>query len=70
MGHLQSKNGEISILVDLLTMCNREMLLQKVSDIRSEYASKMLVIGTFGAIFAGILCRRLWIENRSKGENQ
>lgn len=68
IGHLRVKNDEYSILVDLLTTCDRNMLLKKLSDIRSEYASKLIFFGTIGAILSVVFFRYLFIE--TKGGNK
>lgn len=57
--------------MDLLTACDHTMLLKKLSDIRSEYAVKLLFFGTIGTVLWFMFIKRLWYEyTSSKNDNE
>lgn len=58
VGNLKESNGSYSIVPEILTSCDHGMLLKKVSDLRAEVVSKLILFGTIGAILCLVIFRR------------
>lgn len=58
VGYLKESNGSYSVVPEILTSCDHNMLLKKVSDLRQEVVWKLIVFGTIGAILCLVMCRR------------
>jgi len=58
LGYLRFKDEQFNIMVDLLTACDRSMLLKKISDIRAELATKIVIFGTMTLVMTLIFFSR------------
>lgn len=66
VGYLRpSHDGNFRIAAEMLTTCDKSMLLKKVGDIRASLVSKLIFFGTI----AGILCLFI-LKNKIRGSRR
>lgn len=54
-GYLNFKNDNYNILVDLLSACDKSMVLKKMSDMRSELATKLIIFSGLTVVLGLLL---------------
>uniref|UniRef100_A0A336LYU5 CSON011109 protein n=1 Tax=Culicoides sonorensis TaxID=179676 RepID=A0A336LYU5_CULSO len=69
VGYLMpSHDGNFRIAAEMLTTCDKSMLLKKVGDLRAELVSKLIFYGTITAILCLFILKRKWKQSRKASE--
>ncbi|XP_063697302.1 uncharacterized protein LOC134828206 [Culicoides brevitarsis] len=69
LGYLRpSHDGNYRMAAEILTTCDKNLLLKKIGDIRASLVMKLMIFGTLFGILGLIVLRRKYRENKDNAE--